>query len=64
LTASLNPTKIKAEWSAPTYVNGDAVTGYKVYVDDGLGGQFTLVFNGDNYPSTYEYNIFNLTCGL
>jgi len=34
-------TGIRADWTKPLQVNGDAVSGYKVYVDDGLGGPFT-----------------------
>jgi hypothetical protein len=49
----------------PLQVNGDAVSGYKVYVDDGLGGPFTQMFDGANYPSTYKYEMTEgLVCGL
>ena len=34
-------TGIRADWTKPLQVTGDAVSGYKVYVDDGLGGPFT-----------------------
>ena len=34
-------TGIIADWTKPLQVNGDAVSGYTVYVDDGLGGPFT-----------------------
>lgn len=55
---------IRAEWTAPLAVNGDAVSGYQVYVDDGFGGEFILVFNGQNYPSTYQFEITeDLVCG-
>jgi hypothetical protein len=50
-------TGIRAEWTSSLQVNGDAINGYKVYVDDGLGGPFTQVFDGINYPSTYKYEI-------
>lgn len=35
-----------------------------MYVDDGFGGPFTMVFDGANYPSTYQFKIDALTCGL
>jgi hypothetical protein len=61
---ALDDQTIRAMWTAPSSVNGDAIRGYKVYVDDGIGGPFTLVFDGSNYPSTYRFDIENLTCGL
>lgn len=63
LTPTAYPASIKAEWTAPTSVNGDAVSGYRVYLDDGFGGAFELVLDGDS-SSTYSYEIPNLTCGL
>jgi hypothetical protein len=74
LTAGLIPlAHIKASWTwGAANTNGDAITGYKVYIDDGFGGPFTLVYSGVGYPSTYtntvEYTDLTkktkLTCGL
>jgi hypothetical protein len=54
LTPTAYLASIKAEWTAPSTVNGDAVTGYSVYIDDGYGGEFELVLDGDS-SSTYSY---------
>jgi hypothetical protein len=63
LTPTAYPASIKAEWTAPQFTNGDSVTGYRVYVDDGFGGAYELVFHS-NSSSTYAYEIPGLTCGL
>jgi hypothetical protein len=64
LEASIDPDTIIVRWTAPASENGDAVTGYKVYVDDGFGGPFAMVFDGHLYPSTYQYTISQgLVCG-
>ena len=64
LQAEAEPATITAKWTAPDQVNGDVVAGYLVYVDDGLGGPFSLAFNGTGYPSTYSFKISDgLTCG-
>jgi hypothetical protein len=46
-------------------MNGDSVSGYRVYLDDGFGGPFTEVYDGKNFPSTYEFTVpeNQLTCG-
>lgn len=65
LTGFVEPSELLVEWTASLSVNGDAVSGYKVYLDDGFGGPFTLVYDGLNYPSTYSFKITDshLTCG-
>ena len=45
LTASSTPSLL-VEWTAPSSVNGDSVQGYYVYIDDGEGGEYTLVYDG------------------
>lgn len=45
-------------------MNGDAIDGYNVYVDDGYGGPYSLVFEGKNQANTYQYTITELECGL
>jgi hypothetical protein len=57
------PATIKADWTAPTSVNGDSVQSYRVYVDDGLGGPYKLVLASDS-SSLYSHEIPALTCGL
>jgi hypothetical protein len=48
---------MRVSWTAPASANGDAIHGYKVYIDDGIGGSYSLVFDGSNYASTYQYDI-------
>lgn len=40
--ADATTTAITIDWLAPTYDGGNDVTGYSVYMDDGLGGAFVL----------------------
>lgn len=53
------------EWTAPNAVNGDDVSGYKVYIDNGKGGPFSLALDASNFPSSYSYLMTeDLDCGL
>jgi len=56
-------TSIAIEWVLNTnrHMPGGAVTGYKVFVDDGLNGDFNEVFYGKNVPSLHEFIVANLT---
>ena len=54
LVLTSTKTTITASWGAPSSVNGDSVRGYKLYMDDGLGGAVTLVYNGSNFPNTLK----------
>ena len=61
-----DPSTILVEWSAPTTINGDDILGYRVYIDNGRGGPFSLVYDGEMFPSTYSYlagEIESLDCG-
>ena len=64
LTLTADAHELRAQWTAPENQNGDAVSGYRVYVDDGYGGPFSLVFDGSGYPSTYKFTTDSLSCGL
>lgn len=64
LSSQAVPAQILASWTAPSQVNGDAIDGYNVYVDDGYGGPFSLAFGGANQANTYQYTITGLQCGL
>lgn len=58
LTSTATPTaSITATWTAPTATNGDSVRGYRVYVDDGEGGDFTMVYDGSTIANVYTYTI-------
>lgn len=63
LTPNDSPATILVEWTAPASVNGDDVSGYKVYVDNGRGGPFNLAFDASEFPSSYSYTINDLDCG-
>jgi len=56
---------IRATWTAPVITNGDAVKGYKLYIDDGEGGDYTLVYDGSGgFPNVYTYTIKEqIVCG-
>ena len=59
-----DPSTILIEWEQPTSNNGDAVTSFQVYIDNGRGGPFELVFSG--FPSSYSYfagETVKLDCG-
>lgn len=45
LTSSATP-DLTATWTAPSSSNGDIIRGYKLYIDDGAGGVYTLVYDG------------------
>ena len=56
---------IRATWTAPTQLNGDAVKGYKLYIDDGEGGDYTLVYDGTGFPNVYQFIIKEqIACGV
>jgi len=41
------------------------VKGYKLYIDDGEGGDYTLVYDGTGFPNVYQYIIKEqLLCGF
>lgn len=56
LTSDASPS-LTATWTAPLSANGDAVSGYKLYIDDGQGGDYTLVYDGSNQANVYSYTI-------
>ena len=55
-------TSLAIEWALNTnyHLPGGTVTGYKVFVDDGLNGEFREVFYGKNVPSLHELIIPDL----
>ncbi len=57
---------LTATWTAPTTSNGDAVKGYKLYIDDGQGGNFVLAYDGSSVANVYTYTIGSnlVKCGI
>ena len=67
------PTKVEAlssissiavTWNEVIPTDGVAITGYKLYMDDGYSGNFFVVYDGTGYPYTTSYTAVNLTTGL
>ena len=54
---------ILIEWTAPASLNGDDIHGYKVYIDNGRGGPFSLILDATNVPSSYAHLVESLDCG-
>ena len=52
-SASDEVSSITIAWAAPTSLNGDSIASYKIYLDNGRGGPFTLIYEGT--PSSYSY---------
>jgi hypothetical protein len=66
LTPMTQPLAIKIDWTAPLNSNGDNTWGYRVYLDNGRGGPFTLIFDTVGYSSIYSYTTGqteNVDCG-
>ena len=57
-------TSIAVEWAAVPGTSGVPVSGYYLYMDDGLAGPLQLIYNGANKPFTYTYTAYNLRTGL
>lgn len=51
--SSTSDSRIVVSWTAPTTADspGGDVIGYKLEMDDGLGGNFTVLYDGYNSPS-------------
>lgn len=56
---------ITAMWTAPASSNGDLPSGYRLYIDDAVGGDFVAVFDGtSDQPATFSFVIEdNIECG-
>jgi len=66
------PTKVAAD-SGETYItlawttSADTelpVIGYILNMDDGYGGDFSVIYNGKNYPNVLTYTVYGLNTGL
>ena len=47
---------ITVGWSHPTENGGSPVTGYRLYMDDGAGGDYFMVFDGTGNEYTKQFN--------
>ena len=65
LTSTSSPS-LTVAWSASALTNGDAVRGYNLYIDDGAGGDFTLVYDESLISNLYDYTIGSnfVECGV
>lgn len=63
--ASSDSERITVTWTQNTDTDTPygAVTGYKLWMDDGLGGDFTEIYYGENTASLTTYQVTGLTAG-
>ncbi len=48
------------QWTAATPPNFSLITGYVLLIDDGLGGDFSVAYDGSVNPSLLKYTVENL----
>jgi hypothetical protein len=62
ITALSSNTSLAITWVSNTNhdLPGGEVTGYKIFMDDGLNGDFQEVFYAKNVPTLTEYIAYNL----
>lgn len=54
LSATQQPS-IEARWTAPADSHGDLASGYRLYIDNGEGGEWAMVFDGSqDQPATFS----------
>ena len=61
--SSLGDTSITLAWS----ISADKslpVIGYQLYMDDGYGGAYTIIYDGNNFPNVRTYTANGLVRGL
>lgn len=57
-------TSIAVEWDQNDDQITAKVTGYKLLMDDGYNGDFSVVYDGSGFPYTFSFVAQNLTTGL
>ena len=62
INALSTTTSIAIQWNLNTdhQAPGGSVTGYKIFMDDGMNGDFEEIFYGKNVPSLHEYIVNDL----
>jgi len=61
--AESGETFITLSWSQSTDTDLPVI-GYVLYMDDGYGGDYSVIYNGRNYPNVLKYTMSGLTTGL
>ncbi len=56
-------TYITLEWNSSPDTELPVI-GYVVNMDDGYGGDYSVIYNGKNYPNVLKYTVTGLTTGL
>ena len=57
-------TTIVVEWDAVGVIDGITTTGYLLYIDDGLNGDFSLLYDGTDNFFTLTFAATGLETGL
>ena len=60
-TSSKN--SITIAWNPPTSDGGSPITGYRAYMNNLINDEWTLIYDGLNYPSTLTFKESGLTAG-
>jgi len=58
------PSSLAVQWNPIADVDGVPVLGYLLYIDDGLNGDFSLVYDGSFDSHTLNYSAVGLVTGL
>jgi len=43
------------EWDENEDKVTSKLTGYKLYMDDGYNGKYSVIYDGSNFPNTHEF---------
>ena len=52
------------QWTPVTPPSNSLITGYRLYVDDGLDGEFNVIYDGRDEPSVLSYTVDGLIAQL
>lgn len=59
VAALSSETRIVVEWTAPASYDspGGDITGFRLEMDDGLGGDLNVIYDGNSAPSLRQFSI-------